>query len=85
VLDHRERVQLLYAALQGLPLDFQISLELFYWEELTAAEIGVVLGVPEGTVRSRLRRARELLGERLKALAPRARRRHPRRPRALGP
>jgi RNA polymerase sigma factor (sigma-70 family) len=70
VLDHRERVQLLYAALQALPLDFQISLELFYWEELTAAEIGVVLGVPEGTVRSRLRRARELLGERLKALAP---------------
>jgi RNA polymerase sigma factor (sigma-70 family) len=70
VLDRRERVQLLYAALQALPLDFQISLELFYWEELTAAEIGVVLGVPEGTVRSRLRRARELLGERLKALAP---------------
>jgi RNA polymerase sigma factor (sigma-70 family) len=70
LIDKRQQLQLLYAALQGLPLDLQITLELFYWEELPAGEIGSVLGVPEGTVRSRLRRARQLLGEGLQALGP---------------
>ena len=70
LVDRRHNLQLLYTALQGLPLDLQIALELFYWEELPASAIGSVLGVPEGTVRSRLRRARELLAERLQALGP---------------
>jgi len=70
IIDQRQQLVVLYAALQALPLDLQIALELFYWEGLPAAEIGAVLGVPEGTVRSRLRRARELLGERMTALAP---------------
>ena len=70
LVDKRQQLQVLYAALQALPLDFQILVELFYWEELPASEIGTVLGVPEGTVRSRLRRARELLAERLQTLGP---------------
>lgn len=70
LVDRRQQLQVLYAALQGLPLDLQIALELFYWEELPAPAIGSVLGLPEGTVRSRLRRARELLAERLQALGP---------------
>lgn len=57
----REQLQLLYAALHSLPIDLQIAIELFYWESLSAGEIGAVLELPEGTVRSRLRRARELL------------------------
>ncbi len=68
--DQRQQLVVLYAALQALPLDLQIALELFYWEGLTAAEIGAVIGAPEGTVRSRLRRARELLGERMQVLGP---------------
>ena len=36
-------------------------LELYYWEALTGGEIGELLGVPEDTARSRLRRARLLL------------------------
>ncbi len=70
LVDKRHHLQVLYAALQALPLDLQITLELFYWEELPANEIGGILGVPEGTVRSRLRRARELLGEGMHALGP---------------
>jgi RNA polymerase sigma-70 factor (ECF subfamily) len=38
-----------------------VVLELYYWEELTAVEIGEALELPEGTVRTRLRRARALL------------------------
>ncbi len=70
LIDKRQQLQVLYAALQALPLDLQITLELFYWEELPASEIGSVLDLPEGTVRSRLRRARQLLAERLRALGP---------------
>jgi RNA polymerase sigma-70 factor (ECF subfamily) len=63
-----EEQQVLLAALRLIPVDLQIAIELFYWEEMTAAEIGVVLEIPEGTVRSRLRRARDLLKERIDAM-----------------
>ena len=68
LVNQRQQLQVLHAALQSLPLDLQIALELFYWESLAAGEIGVVLGLPEGTVRSRLRRARELLAEAVQRL-----------------
>lgn len=48
-------------ALQSLPVDLQIAVELRFWEGLSGPELGEVLGVPEGTVRSRLRRALESL------------------------
>lgn len=46
------------SALNVLPGDYQRALELFYWDELPAPEIAEQLGVPEGTIRSRLRRGR---------------------------
>ena len=64
-LDARHEQRLLLAALRHIPLDLQIALELHYWEGMAGPELAEVLGVPEGTVRSRLRRARELLTERL--------------------
>lgn len=65
-LRHEQR--LLVTALQRLPLDAQVLLELTYWEKLTARELGEVLGAPEGTIRSRLRRAKEELRATLDAL-----------------
>lgn len=56
-----EEQRMLLTAMQRIPVDLQIVLELFYWEALTAAEIAVVQDVPEGTVRTRLRRARQLV------------------------
>ncbi len=52
-------------ALQTLPIELQLVLELFYWEELSVGELAEVLEIPEGTVKSRLFRARGLLRERL--------------------
>lgn len=58
----RGRAQrLLLEAIRTLPLDLQLLLELHYWEELSGPELSRVLAVPEGTIRSRLRRARERL------------------------
>ncbi|MEM6996944.1 MAG: sigma-70 family RNA polymerase sigma factor [Myxococcota bacterium] len=60
-----ERDERLVVALRTIPADLQVALELFYWEDLSASEIAEIVGVPEGTARSRLRRGRALLAERL--------------------
>jgi RNA polymerase sigma-70 factor (ECF subfamily) len=56
-------------ALRRIPVDHQILLELFYWEQQSGAELAEILGVPEGTIRSRLRRARDLLTQQVQAIA----------------
>ncbi|HWB78460.1 MAG TPA: sigma-70 family RNA polymerase sigma factor [Nannocystaceae bacterium] len=60
---------LLLAALRRIPIEHQVVLELFYWEDMTSATIADVLEEPHGTVRTRIRRARELLEQALGELA----------------
>jgi RNA polymerase sigma-70 factor (ECF subfamily) len=57
----------LQAALDGLPGAFRQAVWLRDVEELTYAEIAGVLGVPMGTVMSRISRGRRALHERLQA------------------
>ena len=64
-----EQQRLLLTALRSLPVDIQITLELFYFEQFRGPDLAAILEVPEGTVRSRLRRGRDMLRERLDALA----------------
>ncbi len=68
VAQHMEQ-RLLHEALRRLPIDLQIALELHYWESMSATEIATVLEIPPGTVKSRLRRAKELLRESMRVLA----------------
>jgi RNA polymerase sigma factor (sigma-70 family) len=56
-------------AMRTLPVDFQIALELAYWEDLTGVEIASILGISEHTVRSRLSRARRMLRAQVQELA----------------
>ena len=51
----------LWDAVCRLPEDHRIATVLFYYEDMTTAEIAKTLGVREGTVRSRLSRARSRL------------------------
>jgi len=60
VIESRDRVRV---ALRKIPLDHQIAIELHFWEGLTVAEIAVALEIPEGTVKSRLSRAKDALRE----------------------
>ena len=55
----------------ALPRDLRDALRLSTVEEMTSAEISVVLEIPEGSVRTRLMRARELLREKLLAVLER--------------
>ncbi len=57
----REEQIVLSNALRTLDLDLQIALELFYWEDMGTADIAAALGVPRGTVKTRLARARTKL------------------------
>lgn len=69
VLAHQGEDQLLLQALRSIPVDLQIVIELYYWEDMTAAEIAVACELPEGTVRTRIRTARRLLAERIAQVA----------------
>jgi RNA polymerase sigma factor (sigma-70 family) len=69
VVGKRREERLLLEALRNIPLESQIVLELYYWEEMSASQTADVLGIPEGTVRGRVRRAKELLKKELAKLA----------------
>ncbi|MDR3738815.1 MAG: sigma-70 family RNA polymerase sigma factor [Terracidiphilus sp.] len=51
-----------------LPEELRVPLVLASFQELTSRDIAATLGVPEGTVRTRLQRARLLLREKLTRL-----------------
>ena len=59
-LDHEQECALLDAILQTLPIDLRVVFLLYEIEERTMIEISEIVGVPPGTVASRLRRARAL-------------------------
>ncbi len=51
-------------AINRLPTIEKQMIHLFYLDELKIREIAIVLGIPDGTVKSRLNRARRLLKQR---------------------
>ncbi|MEX1366839.1 MAG: sigma-70 family RNA polymerase sigma factor [Nannocystaceae bacterium] len=61
--------KLLLQALRRIPLQSQILLELYYWENLSAAKLGEVFDAPEGTMRGRIRAAKLDLRAALDTLA----------------
>ena len=69
VIAEREEQRLLLEALRAIPVESQIILELHYWERMKTRELAESLEIPEGTVKSRLRRARELLREAMQRIA----------------
>lgn len=71
IVARHEQERVLLAALRRLPLDLQVAIELHYFEDVPTAELADVLGIAQGTVKSRLRRAREALAEHLNRLAKR--------------
>lgn len=71
VLVEREEAATLVTTLAGLPDDVATAIAMYFVEQRSAPEIAVTLGLPEGTVRTRIRRGVQLmraqLGERLRA------------------
>ncbi|MBL4686766.1 MAG: sigma-70 family RNA polymerase sigma factor [Nannocystaceae bacterium] len=63
--EHRVHAQ----ALSRLPVDYQIAIELFYWEKLSGPEIADVLELTEPAVRSRIHRAKKALRTEIEQVA----------------
>jgi RNA polymerase sigma-70 factor, ECF subfamily len=69
VIARTQEQRLLLEGLRSIPVNFQVVLELYYWEDLRTDRIAEVLGVPAATVRSRLQRARDALEAAMDRLA----------------
>jgi len=53
----------LYEAVGGLPEKLRLAVILFYFEDMDTTATALALGIPEGTVKSRLSKARKRLKE----------------------
>jgi RNA polymerase sigma-70 factor (ECF subfamily) len=69
VLELREDHELLVQALRELPAELQRALELYYVQRLRGRHLVTSLGLPPGTVRSRIRRGIERLRVEMTELA----------------
>lgn len=59
---------LLQRMISSLPDDLRITLSISTVRELSSAEVASILGIPEGSVRTRLMRARKLLKQKLQQM-----------------
>ena len=59
----------LYYSVMALPVHYRVPLYLHYYEGYSTDEIGHILNLPGATVRTRLRRARQLLQNELEGVA----------------
>ncbi len=66
---HQEH-KLLLRALRRLPLPLQILLELSYFEGMTDRQLAELEQLPIGTIKSRLRKGRQLLDAAMRELGP---------------
>jgi RNA polymerase sigma-70 factor (ECF subfamily) len=69
-LEERERAEAVRRAVLALPERYREAIVMFYFEEKDLAETARVMCLPEGTVKARLHRGRELLKRRCASLLP---------------
>jgi len=69
MIAERQEVVLFGHALRRIPLDMQVLFQLHFWEKLPASALAEIYATPEGTVRSRIRRAKELVRGKIVELA----------------
>ena len=66
-IENRERDELVRQLVATLPPRYRDPMVLFYFQEMSVAETARVLGLPDGTLKARLSRARDLVGRRYAA------------------
>lgn len=57
----------LLGAMRALPVETKLLLEMYYWKDFTAAQVGEIHGIPEATVRTRVHAARAKLRQLVRA------------------
>jgi len=69
IVEKKEMKQHLLNLIEELPVNYRTVLTLFYLEEFSYKEIEQITGMPEGTIKSYLSRARGVLKNRIEELA----------------
>jgi RNA polymerase sigma-70 factor (ECF subfamily) len=72
LLEQKRAREILDGLLEDMPMELRTVLVLVEGEGLTGTEVAELLSIPEGTVNSRLRRAREALRERVSRMQKRS-------------
>lgn len=71
LIDRAEARRLLDEILESMPIELRVVFTLFELEQMTMVDIAALIEVPQGTVASRLRRAREHFAEQRKRMEAR--------------
>lgn len=61
----QEESRILHAMIKKLPDKYRIPILLFYMEELSLSDVSQIMKLPEGTVKSRIYRAKKILKQKL--------------------
>lgn len=61
IVAKKSELDSLLDALRTLPLELQSILELHYWEHMGTRELALVFDIPHGTVKSRIRKGKQVL------------------------
>jgi len=72
ILDERRAREVMDRILESIPLEQRAVFILFELEDMSTQEVADALGIPSGTVASRLRRAREIYLEQVKLIRARS-------------
>lgn len=67
-IGEQQRSQLMRRLIDALPSDLREVIVLSTIEEMTSADVAGVMGIPEGSVRTRMMRGRQMLKQKLAAL-----------------
>jgi RNA polymerase sigma factor (sigma-70 family) len=70
VLAEKVEHRVLLEALRRIPIDNQIALQMYYLQGIRGPALAEILGIPEASVRSRIRRGLEKLNEVIAELGP---------------
>ena len=68
ILDEERRDRVIRNAVLALPAKYRDALTLFYFHGMDIARSAACLGVPEGTIKARLSRGRDILRSKLPSL-----------------
>ena len=66
--EEQDHLAVLRELVEALPERFRRVLTLFYYQERSVSDVAEMLGLPEGTVKTNLHRARAALAEQLRSL-----------------
>ena len=64
----QSEVDMLQGLVASLPEKYRIPIYLYYSADMQINEVSEILGLPEGTVKSRMRKAKKMLKEELEAI-----------------